>query len=54
VPAKLLSKEDLVRHNPQKLAQVIMSLVYRLRLFGKGFIFFDYLFVRQAMRKLRK
>jgi hypothetical protein len=22
VPAKLLSKEDLVRHNPQKLAQV--------------------------------
>ena len=53
VPAKLLSKEDLVRHNPQKLAQVVMSLVYRLRLFGKGFVFFDYLCIRQAMRKLR-
>ena len=24
-----------------------------LRLFGKGFVFFDYLFIRQAMRKLR-
>lgn len=54
VPAKLLSQEDLVRHNPQKLAQVIMSLIYRLRLFGKGFVFFDYLFVRNALRKLRK
>ncbi len=54
VPAKLLSQADLVRHNPQKLAQVIMALVYRLRLFGKGFVFFDYLFIRQAMRRLYK
>lgn len=54
VPTRLISDHDLVRHNPQKLAQVIMSLIYRLRLFGRGFVFFDYLFVRQSMRNLRK
>ena len=52
VPTSLISRENLVRHDPQKLAQVIMTLIYRLRLFGKGFMIFDYLFVRQSIRKL--
>ena len=49
-----IRNKDLVRHNPQKLAQVIISLVYRLRLFGKGIQFFDYFFMRQSMRELKK
>jgi uncharacterized cofD-like protein len=52
IPAKLVSKSDMVRHDPQKLAQAIMSLAYRLRLFGKGFVFFDYFFMRHNMRKI--
>lgn len=54
IPTRLISNKDLVRHNPQKLAQVIISLVYRLRLFGKGIQFFDYFFMRQSMRELKK
>jgi len=54
IPFKLISSSDMVRHDPQKLAQAIMSLVYRLRLFGKGFVFFDYFFMRHSMRKLGK
>ena len=45
---------DMVRHDPQKLAQAIMSLTYRLRLFGRGFVFFDYFFMRHNMRRLSK
>ncbi len=54
IPAKLVSSSDMVRHDPQKLAQVIMSLSYRLRLFGRGFVFFDYFFMRHSMRKIGK
>lgn len=54
IPTRLISNKDMVRHNPQKLAQVIISLVYRLRLFGKGIQFFDYFFMRQSMRELKK
>ena len=54
IPAKLVSKSDMVRHDPQKLAQAVMSLAYRLRLFGKGFVFFDYFFMRHNMRKISK
>ena len=54
IPAKLVSQSDMVRHDPQKLARAIMSLAYRLRLFGKGFVFFDYFFMRHNMRKISK
>lgn len=54
VPARLISKKDFVRHDPRKLARVLIALIYRLRLFGRGFQFFDYFFMRQGMRKLQK
>ena len=54
IPARLVSKSDMVRHDPQKLAQAIMSLAYRLRLFGRGFVFFDYFFMRHNMRKINR
>ena len=54
IPAKLISKSDMVRHDPQKLAQAIMSMVYRLRLFGRGFVFFDYFFMRHKMREISR
>lgn len=54
VQASLVSKRDLVRHDPQKLAQVLISMIYRLRLFGRGMQFFDYIFMREGMREMRK
>ncbi|MGL5206835.1 MAG: gluconeogenesis factor YvcK family protein, partial [Acidaminococcaceae bacterium] len=54
VANSLISTADFVRHNPVKLAQTIISLVYRLRLFGRGIRFFDYVFVRQSIRNLEK
>lgn len=54
VQASLVSKKDLVRHDPQKLAQVLISMIYRLRLFGRGMQFFDYIFMREGMREMRK
>lgn len=54
VKSSLISDMDFVRHNPVKLAQSIISLVYRLRLFGRGVQFFDYFFVRQSIRNLEK
>ena len=54
VPARLISKDDLVRHDPRKLARVLIALIYRLRLFGRGMQFFDYFFMRAGMKKLYK
>ena len=54
VQASLVSKKDLVRHDPQKLAKVLISMIYRLRLFGRGMQFFDYIFMREGMREMRK
>ena len=54
ISKKLISDNDLVRHNPQKLTQTVISLIYRLRLFGKNFRYFDYYFMRQTVRKLQK
>lgn len=52
VPAHLISKRDLVRHDPVKLSQVLIGLIYRLRLFGKGVQFFDYFFMRLGLRRM--
>lgn len=54
VPARLISKNDLVRHDPKKLSKVLIALIYRLRLFGKGIQFFDYFFMRQGLRTIQK
>jgi uncharacterized cofD-like protein len=54
VPARLISKRDLVRHDPRKLARILIALIYRLRLFGRGMLFFDYFFMRQGMRKINQ
>lgn len=54
VPARLISKDDLVRHDPRKLARVLIALIYRLRLFGRGMQLFDYFFMRAGMKKLYK
>lgn len=54
VPAHLISHNDLVRHDPKKLSRVLIALVYRLRLFGRGVQFFDYFFMRQGLRKIQQ
>ena len=54
VPARLISKDNLVRHDPRKLARILIALIYRLRLFGRGMQFFDYFFMKQGMKKLSK
>ncbi len=54
VPARLISKKDLVRHDPSKLARILIALIYRLRLFGSGIQFFDYFFMKQGMRRMNR
>ena len=54
IPARLISKNDLVRHDPKKLSRVLIALIYRLRLFGRGMQFFDYFFMREGMRTMNK
>lgn len=54
VPASLISKDDLVRHDPRKLARALIMLIYRLRLFGKGVQFFDYIFMRHGLSTMNK
>ena len=54
MPYNLISKENLVRHNPKKLARVLIKLIYKLHLFGRGMAFFDYFFMRQGMRKMNR
>lgn len=53
VSNSLISQDDLVRHDYRKLARVVISLVYRLKLF-KGFRFFDYFFMKHSMGSLKK
>lgn len=53
VPAHLISTDDLVRHDPVKLSRVLIGLIYRLRLFGKGVQFFDYFFVRLGLSRMQ-
>ena len=52
IPANLISKEDLVRHNPRKLARALMTLIYKMRLFGKDVRLFDYMLLKQGLRTL--
>jgi len=52
VPASLISKNDLVRHDPRKLARTLIMLIYRLRLFGRGVQFFDYIFMRHGLNTM--
>ena len=54
VPASLISKKNLVRHEPKKLSRVLITLIYRLRLFGKGVQFFDYIFMRHGLNIMEK
>ena len=54
IEANLISAENLVRHEPIKLAKVIIGLIYRLHLNGRGLKLLDYYFVKEKMRKLQK
>lgn len=54
VEANLISEQNLVRHDPVKLSKTIIALMYRLRLSGKGLKLFDYYFVKESMRKVKK
>ena len=54
IPTRLISNKDLVRHNPHETGAGYYFFSYRLRLFGKGIQFFDYFFMRQSMRELKK
>ena len=54
VPASLISKKNLVRHEPKKLSRVLITLIYRLRLFGKGVQCFDDIFMRHGLNIMEK
>ena len=50
IPASISSDEDFVKHDPDKLAAILIQLIYRLRIFGRGIQFFDYYFLRESVR----
>lgn len=50
IPASITDKKDYARHDPEKLANILMQLIYRMRLFGKGFRIFDYYFLKDYLR----
>ena len=50
IPASLSSKDDFARHDPEKLANVLIQLIYRMRIFGKGMQFFDYYFLQEYLK----
>lgn len=55
VPAKIISKENKVRHDPKLLAGVLIGLIYQLRLLGasRWTRFFDYVFLRYGLRRMK-
>lgn len=54
IEANIISEVDLVRHDPIKLAQTLIALMYRLRLSNKGIKVFDYYFAKDSIRKVKK
>ncbi len=50
IPASLSSKEDFARHDSEKLANALIQLVYKMRVFGKGLQFFDYYFLQEYLK----
>lgn len=54
IATKLVSNSNRVRHNSRKLAQIIMIMIYRLKLLGGGLVFFDYIFLRHSLKHLKK
>lgn len=54
IATKLVSNDNRIRHNPRKLAQIIMIMIYRLKLLGGRLVFFDYIFLRHSLKHLKK
>lgn len=54
IEANLISEENLVRHEPIKLAKTFIGLMYRLRMPRSGLKIFDYYLVKDSIRRFRK
>lgn len=54
IAADLISQTDMIRHNPLKLAQTLIGLVYDLHLTGRWFNWFDYYFTKKIMNDINK
>lgn len=50
IPAAISDKNDFAKHDSDKLANILIQLIYRLRLFGRGVQFFDYYFLRESLK----
>lgn len=50
IPVSICNKADFAQHDSDKLANVLIQLIYRLRLFGRGIQFFDYYFLRESIK----
>ena len=54
ISANLISQDNLIRHNPEKLARTVISLIYRLHLSASRFNIFEYYFIKRIMRNLKQ
>lgn len=50
VPANLLSQNDLIRHNPRRLARTLIRLIYDLKNDNN---IFEYFFIKNTIRKFK-
>lgn len=54
IAADLVSQQNMIRHDPLKLAQTLISLIYDLHLTGGWFNWFDYYFTKKIMNDIHK
>ena len=50
IPARLLSQDNLIRHNPKRLARTLIKLIYSLH---TGSSMFEYYFMKNTMKKFK-
>lgn len=52
VPANLISQDNLIRHNSNRLARTLIRLIYNLHLSGTVLNIFEYYFIKNIIRSL--
>ena len=52
VPANLISQDNLIRHNSNRLARTLIRLIYNLHLSNSIFNIFEYYFIKNIIKNL--
>ena len=52
VPANLISQDNLIRHNSNRLARTLIRLIYNLHLSNSVLNIFEYYFIKNIIKNL--